>query len=113
MTLRQLKTVSQRRKYLEHKLKLKLSSVSVYPPGLENAQYKNCENMIGATQVPLGIAGPLKISGNFTNGSFYLPLATTEGALVASVNRGCKAATLSGGVRSFCPDVGITPRPAV
>lgn len=87
---------------------MNFSAISVYPKNLDNAQHKNCENMIGATQIPLGIAGPLKVSGNYTEGSFFLPLATTEGALVASVNRGCKAATLSGGVRSFCQDVGIT-----
>jgi len=53
--------------------------------------------MIGAVQVPVGIAGPLKVSGQYANGEFYVPLATTEGALVASVNRGCKAITEAGG----------------
>ncbi|OGG03904.1 hypothetical protein A2W14_05545 [Candidatus Gottesmanbacteria bacterium RBG_16_37_8] len=108
MSLRQLKTISERRKYLEEKLKLKLSATAIFPQGLNDAQYKNCENMIGCTQVPLGIAGPLKITGNYAKGNYYLPLSTTEGALVASVNRGCKAVTLSGGVTAFCLDVGIT-----
>jgi hydroxymethylglutaryl-CoA reductase (NADPH) len=57
----------------------------------------NIENMIGAVQIPVGIAGPIAISGEFAAGSFYLPLATTEGALVASVNRGCSAITSCGG----------------
>lgn len=67
------------------------------------ATKRNIENMIGAVQIPLGIAGPLKINGEFAMGDFYLPLATTEGALVASANRGCSAICSSGGanVRIF------------
>lgn len=67
------------------------------------ATKRNIENMIGAVQIPLGIAGPLKIKGEFAMGDFYLPLATTEGALVASANRGCSAICSSGGanVRIF------------
>jgi hydroxymethylglutaryl-CoA reductase (NADPH) len=64
--------------------------------------------MIGYTAVPVGIAGPLLISGDK---SYYLPLATTEGALVASVNRGCKAITQSGGVRIKSERVGISRAP--
>jgi len=55
----------------------------------------NIENMIGAIQIPLGIAGPVNING--FDKKTYLPLATTEGALVASVNRGCKVINLAGG----------------
>ncbi|MCY4731063.1 hydroxymethylglutaryl-CoA reductase (NADPH) [Natronomonas gomsonensis] len=51
----------------------------------------NIENMLGAAQVPMGIVGPVRIDGGSVEGSKYLPLATTEGALVASVNRGCAA----------------------
>ncbi|WFO76185.1 hydroxymethylglutaryl-CoA reductase (NADPH) [Desulfurococcaceae archaeon MEX13E-LK6-19] len=61
---------------------------------------KNIENPIGAIQIPLGIAGPLKINGEYAKGDYYIPLATTEGALVASINRGCKAITLSGGAKT-------------
>ena len=70
---------------------------------VENASKKNIENMIGVIQVPLGVAGPLKVNGEFATGQFQLPLATTEGALVASVNRGCSVITRSGGtnVRIF------------
>ncbi|MBI3051974.1 hydroxymethylglutaryl-CoA reductase [Candidatus Woesearchaeota archaeon] len=59
----------------------------------------NIENMIGAVQVPVGVAGPLKVEGDYYKGNATIPLATTEGALVASVNRGCKAITLSGGAK--------------
>lgn len=59
--------------------------------------------MIGAVQVPLGVAGPLNINGEYAQGDFYIPLATTEGALVASINRGSSVITGSGGanVRIF------------
>ena len=51
----------------------------------------NIENMIGAAQVPMGIVGPIAIHGEAVDGTKRLPLATTEGALLASVNRGCAA----------------------
>ena len=62
----------------------------------------NIENFIGLAQVPIGIAGPLRINGLYAHGDFYVPLATTEGALVASYNRGAKIISLSGGVRVMC-----------
>jgi hydroxymethylglutaryl-CoA reductase (NADPH) len=58
----------------------------------------NIENFTGVAQVPLGFAGPLKVNGEHANGEFLIPLATTEGTLVASYNRGCKLLNLSGGV---------------
>lgn len=60
----------------------------------------NIEHFIGMAQVPVGIAGPLLIEGEHAQGSFYIPLATTEGALVASVTRGMMAITRSGGARA-------------
>jgi len=60
------------------------------------------ENFIGFTKVPTGIAGPLLVNGTHAQGQFSIPLATTEGALVASYSRGCKAASLSGGITSIC-----------
>lgn len=62
----------------------------------------NIENFIGFSQIPIGLAGPLLVHGTSAEGPYYLPLATTEGALVASYNRGCKAATEAGGIRSIC-----------
>lgn len=58
----------------------------------------NCEHFTGIAQVPLGIAGPILINGEHAVGEFLIPLATTEGTLVASYNRGIKALNLSGGV---------------
>jgi len=60
---------------------------------------RNIENPIGAVQLPLGVAGPIAVRGHFANGDFLIPLATTEGALVASVNRGAKAVTKAGGAK--------------
>jgi len=62
----------------------------------------NIENYIGMTQVPTGIVGPLLVRGTLAQGDFYIPMATTEGALVASYNRGAKATRLSGGITSVC-----------
>ena len=68
---------------------------------------RNIENMIGCVQVPLGIAGPLRVNKK----EYELPLATTEGALVASVNRGCKVIRLSGGCLAEVERVGATRGP--
>ena len=57
----------------------------------------NIENPIGAVQVPLGVAGPLRVEGEHAQGLFYVPLATTEGALVRSYERGMVAITRAGG----------------
>lgn len=58
----------------------------------------NIENFLGVCQVPLGIAGPLLVNGEHAVGDFYIPLATSEGTLVASYNRGMKLLRRSGGV---------------
>lgn len=59
----------------------------------------NCENFIGVAQIPIGLAGPLQINGEHAQGEFLIPLATTEGTLVASYNRGMKLLNLSGGAK--------------
>lgn len=67
-----------------------------------------CENVIGFVGVPVGYAGPLVVDGK----AYMIPMATTEGALVASTNRGAKAIGLRG-VTSVVEDVGMTRAPAV
>ena len=64
----------------------------------------NIENFIGVAQVPIGLAGPLRINGEHANGDFWIPLATTEGTLVASYNRGIRVLTEAGGVRTTVVD---------
>ena len=57
----------------------------------------NIENFIGTAQMPIGIAGPLKMVGEHAKGDFYIPLATTEGTLVASYSRGMRVISECGG----------------
>ena len=76
-------------------------------------QFKgNIENFIGMAQMPVGLAGPLLIKGDEeASGSFFVPLATTEGALVASYNRGMKAIQQSGGLYVACLGEGVQRAP--
>ena len=60
----------------------------------------NMENFFGVAQVPMGLAGPLHIRGEHAQGTFYVPMATTEGTLVASYNRGMRLLAESGGVKT-------------
>jgi len=64
----------------------------------------NIENFIGVAQVPIGIAGALLVNGEHAKGEFFVPLATTEGTLVASYNRGMKLLRESGGVTTTVVD---------
>ncbi len=64
----------------------------------------NIENFIGVAQVPIGLAGPVMVNGEYAKGEFVIPMATTEGTLVASYNRGMKVLNLSGGVTATVSD---------
>lgn len=68
-----------------------------------------CENVVGYTPIPLGIAGPLRIDGR----ALPIPMATTEGALVASTSRGCKALNAGGGVTTVLTNDAMTRGPAL
>lgn len=68
-----------------------------------------CENVIGYMPLPVGVAGPLVIDGQ----SFHVPMATTEGVLVASVSRGCKAINAGGGAVTVLTGDGMTRGPCV
>jgi hydroxymethylglutaryl-CoA reductase (NADPH) len=72
----------------------------------------NVEHFTGVAQVPIGIAGPLLIDGEHARGEFYVPLATTEGTLVASYNRGMKTVRESGGVKTTILDDAMQRAPA-
>lgn len=71
----------------------------------------NIENYIGMSMIPTGIIGPVKVNGNSAKGEFIVPLATSEGALVASYNRGAKASHEAGGVTSICLEEGVQRSP--
>ena len=72
----------------------------------------NVENFVGAVEVPIGIAGPLLVDGEHARGEFYVPLATTEGTLVASYNRGMKLLHYAGGVKTTVMDDRMQRAPA-
>jgi hydroxymethylglutaryl-CoA reductase (NADPH) len=72
----------------------------------------NVEHFTGVAQVPIGIAGPLLVDGEHAQGEFYVPLATTEGTLVASYNRGMKMLREAGGVRTTILDDAMQRAPA-
>lgn len=89
--------VKVRRTYIEKEKNISMAKLGSFSMSIDQVVKRNIENMVGVVQVPVGIAGPLIVNGSYAKGSYYLPLATTEGALVASVNRGCSAITKAGG----------------
>jgi hydroxymethylglutaryl-CoA reductase (NADPH) len=91
--------IAARRRFAEEKGGAPLDTVgrSAIPP---EALPGNIENAIGAAQVPIGLAGPLLIDGEHAKGELYVPLATTEGTLVASYSRGMRVIREAGGVRT-------------
>ena len=112
MSLRDYPSAASRRSFLEKELSVTLSHIGSHTLSEAAVRAKNCENLIGAAQVPVGIAGPLLLNDKSgRRKTYYLPLATTEGALVASVSRGCKAITVSGNAISVVQRVGVTRGP--
>ena len=105
--------VDIRRKFIEEKYKVQLENISHYSLDMGEALKKNIENPIGTIQIPVGLAGPLKLNGEHAQGDFYVPLATSEGALVASVNRGCSAITHAGGANVRITDDKMTRGPVI
>ncbi len=106
MGLTSFKNIGLRRGFIEKKLRIKLPKIK--QALVDDELDINCENLIGGVSIPLGVAGPLRIKEKNKDKDYYIPLATTEGALIASVNRGCKAITMSKGVETFVEDVGVT-----
>jgi hydroxymethylglutaryl-CoA reductase (NADPH) len=102
--------VDRRRQWLEATTGCRLTHVSTYSIPSEDMR-GNIENPIGTAQIPLGIAGPILIHGTHARGCFYVPLATTEGALVRSYERGMLTLSRAGGViaRVFMDENRISP----
>jgi len=73
--------------------------------------HQNVENCIGTVKIPVGLAGPLRVRGMFARGDFYVPLATTEAALVASYSRGARAISEAGGCVSIILHEGMRRTP--
>lgn len=89
--------VRVRREYIEGETGADLGALGTFSIGIDRVVKRNIENMIGAVQIPVGVAGPLQINGEYAKGLYWLPLAMTEGALVASANRGASVITKAGG----------------
>jgi len=109
MNLRNFTTVQLRKEALEKELSVSL--VAIGETLKDGEETIHCENCIGAVSIPIGVAGPLQLSGEKVNRQVYAPLATTEGALVASISRGCKAITESGGATVLAYEIGTTRGP--
>ena len=102
-----------RREFIEKHSNVELNQIANYTLDMELAMAKNIENPIGTIQIPIGVAGPLKVNGEHAKDEFFVPLATSEGALVASINRGCSAITASGGVNARIIGDKMTRAPAI
>lgn len=100
-----------RREALERICGARLDAIGHHSFDTTMASQRNCENMIGVAQIPMGIVGPLTVHGEHIDGDVWVPMATTEGALLASINRGCAAIRLSGGAAVHVDDVGMTRAP--
>lgn len=93
--------VARRREWVEERTGSSLQNVGSF--SIDSRTMRgNIENPIGVAQIPVGVAGPLLVHGPHVDGVCYVPLATTEGALVRSYERGMMALTRSGGVESVC-----------
>ncbi len=95
--------IEERQHFIKEKTGIKMNHISSYSfdPKIVRG---NIEHFSGVAQVPVGIAGPLLVKGEYAQGEFYVPLATTEGTLVASYNRGMKIMHESGGVITTISD---------
>ncbi|ELZ07578.1 hydroxymethylglutaryl-CoA reductase [Natrialba aegyptia] len=99
-----------RRTLVERETDADLSTVGDYAFPAEQAE-STIENMIGAAQIPMGIVGPVPVSGGAADGEHYLPMATTEGALLASVNRGLSVIRDADGADARVTKNGMTRAP--
>ncbi len=102
---------SARREFVLEKTGVELEHIGQYSTDPADIS-GNCENFMGMIQMPVGLAGPVLINGEYAQGEFYAPLATTEGTLIASYNRGMRAITESGGITTTVFDDVMQRAPA-
>ncbi|MEE2775181.1 MAG: hydroxymethylglutaryl-CoA reductase (NADPH) [Acidobacteriota bacterium] len=100
-----------RRRALEEQSGRSLEHIGHFSFDASRASTRNCENLIGVAQIPMGIVGPVRVRGEVLDDEVFVPMATTEGALLASVNRGCSAIRRAGGAVVHVEDVGMTRAP--
>jgi hydroxymethylglutaryl-CoA reductase (NADPH) len=106
-----VESAAQRREFLQERTGANLEHFGSFSfdPGVLPG---NVENFTGVAQVPVGIAGPVLINGEHAQGEFYVPLATTEGTLVASYSRGMRLLSECGGVKTTVVDDHMQRAPA-
>ncbi len=97
---------------LPHALHVKESIADPVTLSQHETYAGNIENLIGTVKIPVGLAGPLRVNGTSAQGDFYVPLATTEAALVASYHRGASVITLAGGCSTMILNEGVSRAPA-
>lgn len=97
------KIAAERRAFITRETGAALSHIEQYSfdPSLVRG---NVENFIGVAQIPIGVAGPLRVNGEHAKGDFFIPIATTEGAVTSSYNRGMRLLTAAGGVKTTVVD---------
>lgn len=95
--------IRSRQEFVEHISGHKMTHIPQYSFDPHSVQ-GNCEHFAGVAQIPLGFAGPIKVNGEHAQGKFIIPMATTEGTLVASYNRGIKLVNACGGVKATVVD---------
>lgn len=110
MKLSECKNRQERAQFIEEKLSISLKNI--HTVSVDPDESVHCENRIGSVSIPLGVAGPFNLMGTYAKGEYYCPLATTEGALIASVNRGAKA-TAEKGILITTQKVGVTRGPVL
>ncbi len=108
--LSELEKVKSRQAIVESQFK-KLPNLFALHNLPETAGQKNCENWIGSVVLPIGVVGPVEIIYKNSPRGHYVPIATTEGALVASLNRGAKALSMAGGSKILVKKSGMSRAP--
>ncbi|EQC31078.1 hydroxymethylglutaryl-CoA reductase (NADPH) [Saprolegnia diclina VS20] len=103
------RAVHLRREYFKAQSALDFSNLPVQGYDYAKIYGSNCEVVVGYVPLPVGLAGPIQVNGE----NVYLPMATTEGCLIASTNRGCKVLSMGSGVQSVVLADGITRAPCV
>jgi len=99
----EIEIIQKRQRFIEEFAGVTLAYIDKYPFDPKILQ-GNIENFTGVAQVPIGFAGPLQVNGEHARGKFVIPLATSEGSLVASYNRGMKFINLCGGITTTISD---------
>src|SRR5579875_668393 len=102
---------TQRAEFVRERTGVALEHVTSYTfdPAIASG---NIEQFLGVAQVPIGLAGPLLVNGEHAQGEFYVPMATAEGTLVASYNRGMRLLHEAGGVTTTIMDDRMQRAPA-